>query len=86
MRRQGEEGQAVEQGAIHKAVGQVLGWNEHDEQDHEIGEEDEKPGDDRAHDAAGILDEPHCDRLLMTGWKTRSGLQGVGLPLDVPEA
>lgn len=86
MRRQRQESQAVEQRAIHKAVGQVLRRNEHDEQDDEFGKEDEKPGDDRAHDAAGIFDEPHFVRPLMTGWKTLSGLQAVGLPLDVPEA
>lgn len=85
MRRQGEEGQAVEDDAIHQAVSEVLRWNQHDEQHDELGKEDEKPGDDRTNDAAGIFDEPHVARSLMTGRKTLCGLQAAGLPLDVPE-
>lgn len=85
MRCHGEEGQAVEECAIHQAVGEVLRWNQHDEQHDEHSKEDEKPGDDRTNDAAGIFDEPHAILSLMTGRKTLCGLQATGLPLDVPE-
>lgn len=86
MRRQGEEGQAIEQGAVHQAVGEVLRWNQHEEQHDELSKEDKKPGDDRTNDAAGISDEPHVVLSLMTGRKTLCGLLATGLPLDVPEA
>lgn len=86
MRGQGEEGQAVEQGAVHQAVCEVFGWNQHDEQHNELSEEDEKPGDDRTHDTTGVFDEPHAVLTLMTGRKTLWGLKATGLPLDVPEA
>lgn len=85
MRCQGEEGQAVEEGAIHQAVGEALRRNQHDEQHDDLGKDDEKPGDDRTNDAAGISDEPHVVLSLMTGRKTLCGLQATGLPLDVPE-
>ncbi len=85
MRCQGEEGQAVEEGAIHHAVGEVLRWKQHDEQHDDFSKEDEKPGDNRTNDATGIFDEPHAVLLLMTGRKTLYGLQAIGLPLDVPE-
>lgn len=86
MRRQGEEGQAIEQGAVHQAVGEVLRWNQHEEQHDKLSKEDKKPGDDRTNDAAGISDEPHVVLSLMTGRKTLCGLLATGLPLDVPEA
>ncbi len=85
MRCQGEEGQAVEEGAIHHAVGEVLRWKQHDEQHDKLSKEDENPGDDRTNDAAGIFDEPHVVLLLMTGRKILYGLQATSLPLDVPE-
>lgn len=85
MRCQGEEGQAVEEGAIHHTVGEVLRWKQHDEQHDDLSIEDKRPGDDRTNDATGIFDEPHVVLSLMTGRKTLYRLQAIGLPLDVPE-
>ena len=83
MRGEGEEGQAVEHHAVDEAVCQVLGGQQHDEHHHELCVEHQHPGDDRAHDAAGVPDEPHGggrgggDDVLGDG-DTLLGLQVAG--------
>jgi len=59
VRGEGEEGQDVEQGPVHDAVGQVRGGQQHHEQNHEVGVQHQQPGDGGARDAAGVPDEPH---------------------------
>lgn len=54
-----EEGEPVEEHPIEEAVGYVLGGKQHDKHHHELGVEDQEPGDDAAHDAAAVADEPH---------------------------
>lgn len=87
MRGQGEEGQAVEQHPVEEAIDHVLGRQQHDEHHHELGVEDQEPGDDAAHDAAAVADEPHG--VWAGAGRGRGavlGLQVPSLPLDVPGA
>lgn len=56
---EGKEGQSVEQGPVHNAVRQILGRQQHHKQHHELCIKHQQPGDDSAHDATGIPDEPH---------------------------
>lgn len=87
MRGEGEEGQAVEDRPIEEAVDHILGGQQHDKHHHELGVEDQHPGDDAAHDAAAVANEPHG---VGAGAERRRcavlGLQVAGLPLDVPGA
>lgn len=59
VRRKGEKGQGVEQSPVHDAVCQILGGQQHDEQHHDLGIQHQQPGDDNAHDATSVPDEPH---------------------------
>lgn len=87
MRGEGEEGEAVEDDAVEEAVGHVPGGQQHDEHHHELGVEDQEPGDDAAHDAAAVADEPHG---VGAGAGRRRGAvlgpQVASVPLDVPGA
>lgn len=59
MRGEGEEGQAVEEHPVEEAVGHILRRQQHDKHHHKLSVEDQEPGDDAAHDAAAVADEPH---------------------------
>lgn len=59
MRGKGKESQTVEDRPIEKAVGHVLGRQQHDKHHHKLGVENQEPGDDAAHDATAVTDEPH---------------------------
>lgn len=84
----GEEGEGVEEQSVHQAIQQVACGHEHDKEHHELGEEHQQPGDDAAHNAAAVADEPHVAgagaRLRRRGAVLRA--QVAGLPLDVPAA
>lgn len=87
VRGQGEEGEAIEDHAVEKAVDQVLGRQQHHEHHHELGVEDQQPGDDAARDAAAVADEPHgVGAAAGRGRDAVLGLQVAGLPLDVSGA
>lgn len=87
VRGESEEGQAVEDGPIEEAVCHVLSRQQYDEQHHELGVEDQEPGDDAAHDAAAVADEPHGVRVgAGRGRRAVLGLQVASLALDVPGA
>lgn len=87
VRGEGQEGQAVEDDAVEQAVDHVLGGQQHDEHHHELGVEDQHPGDDAAHDAAAVADEPHGVGAGAGRWGGAVlGPQVAGLPLDVPGA
>lgn len=87
MRGQGEEGEAVEEHAVEEAVEHVFGRQQHHEHHHELGVDDQEPGDDAARDAAAIADEPHGVRAAAgRGRDAVLGLQVAGLPLDVSGA
>lgn len=87
MRGECEESEAVEEHAVEEAVGHVLGREQHDEHHHELGVEDQEPGDDAAHDAAAVADEPHgVGAGAGRGRGAVLGLQVASLPLDVPGA
>ena len=87
VRGEGEESEAVEDHAVEEAVEHVLGRQQHDEHHHELGVEDQKPGDDAAHDATAVADEPHgAGAGAGRGRGAVLGLQVASLPLDVPGA
>lgn len=87
VRGEGEESEAVEDDPVEEAVDHVLGRQQHDEHHHELGVEDQEPGDDAAHDAAAVTDEPHGVRAgAGRGRGAVFGLQVASLPLDVPGA
>ncbi|TNN61838.1 hypothetical protein EYF80_027955 [Liparis tanakae] len=84
---EGEEAQAVEDHPVEEAVDHALGGQQHDEHHHELGVEDQEPGDDAAHDAAAVADEPHgVGAVAERGRGAVLGPQVAGLPLDVPGA
>lgn len=87
VRRQRQEGEAAEQHAVEEAVRRAPGRQQHDEHDHELGVEDQEPGDDGAGDAAAVADEPHGPGAA-AGWGRDAvlRLQVASLPLDVPGA
>lgn len=82
---QGKKGQAVEDGAVHQAVCEVLGRKQHNKQDYELRKENKQPCDDTTDDATGIADEPHGVLPVMTGRDALHGLHAASLPLNVPE-
>ncbi len=85
MRGEGEESEAVEDHPVEEAVDHVLGRQQHDEHHHKLGVEDQEPGDDAAHDAAAVADEPHgVGAGAGRGRGAVLGPQVAGLPLDVP--
>lgn len=87
VRGEGEESEAVEDHPVKEAVDDVLGRQQHDEHHHELGIKDQEPGDDAAHDAAAVTDEPHGVRAgAGRGRGAVFGLQVASLPLDVPGA
>lgn len=87
VRGEGEESESVEDHPVEKAVENVLGRQQHDEHHHKLGVEDQEPGDDAAHDAAAVADEPHGVRAgAGRGRGAVLGPQVAGLPLDVPGA
>lgn len=87
VRGEGKESEAVEDHPVEEAVEHVLGRQQHDEHHHELGVEDQKPGDDAAHDAAAVADEPHgAGAGAGRGRGAVLGLQVASLPLDVPGA
>lgn len=87
MRGEREEREAVEDHAVAEGVDHVLAGQQHDEHHHELGVEDQEPGDDAAHDAAAVADEPHgAGGVARRGRGAVLGPQVVGLPLDVPGA
>jgi len=84
---EGEEPQAVEDHPVEEAVDHALGGQQHDEHHHELGVEDQEPGDDAAHDAAAVADEPHgVGAVAERGRGAVLGSQIASLPLDVPGA
>lgn len=83
VRGQGEKGEAVENCPVHDAVGQILGRQQHDEEHHKLSVEDQKPGDDPTHNAAGIPDEPHGIGSVLGRRDTALWLQVAPLPLHV---
>lgn len=84
---EGEEPQAVEDHPVEEAVDHALGGQQHDEHHHELGVEDQEPGDDAAHDAAAVADEPHgVGAVAERGRGAVLGSQVASLPLDVPGA
>lgn len=87
VRGQRQEGEAAEQQAVEEAVRGAPGRQQHDEHDHELGVEDQEPGDDGAGDAAAVADEPHAP-CAAAGWRGDAvlGLQVASLPLDVSGA
>lgn len=87
MRGEGEEGEAVEDHPIEEAVENTLSRQKYNEHHDKLGVEDQEPGDDAAHDATAVTDEPHGVRAC--AWWGRGavfGLQVASLPLDVPGA
>ena len=87
MRGEGEEGEAAEEHPVEEAVDVVLGGQQHHEPHHELGVEDQEPGDDAAHDAAAVADEPHgVGAVAERGRGTVLGPQVASLALDVPGA
>lgn len=87
MRGEGEEREAIEDHPVEEAVDHVLGRQQHDEHHHELGVEDQEPGDDAAHDATAVADEPHgAGAVAGRGRGAVLGLQVASLPLDVPGA
>lgn len=87
MGGEGEESEAVEDHPIEEAVGHVLGRQQHDKHHHKLGVEDQEPGDDAAHDAAAVADEPHgVGAGAGRGRGAVLGLQVASLALDVPGA
>lgn len=87
VRGEGEEGKAVEEHPVEEAVRHVLGRQQHDEHHHKLGVEDQEPGDDAAHDAAAVADEPHgVGAGARRGRGAVLGLQVASLALDVPGA
>lgn len=59
MRGEGEDPEGVEDQPVEEAVDHALGRHQHDEHHHKLGVKDQEPGDDAAHDAAAVADEPH---------------------------
>lgn len=87
MGGEGEERQAVEDHPVDEAVGHILGRQQHDEHHHELGVEDQGPGDDAAHDAAAVADEPHgVGAAAGLGRGAVLGLQVASLPFNVSGA
>lgn len=87
VRGEGEESEPVEDHPVKEAVRDVLGRQQHDEHHHELGVEDQEPGDDAAHDAAAVADEPHgVGAVAGRGRGAVLRLQVASLPLDVPGA
>lgn len=87
MRGEGEERQSVEDEPVKKAVHDAFGRQQHDKHHHELGIEDQEPGDGAAHDAAAVADEPHGVGAAVRWWGGAVlGLQVAGLPLNVPGA
>lgn len=87
MRGECEEREASEDHPVEEAVDHILGRQQHDGQHHELGVEDQEPGDDAAHDATAVADEPHgVGAGAGRGWGAVLGLQVASLPLDVPGA
>jgi len=87
VRGEGKDGEAVEEHPVKEAVGYVLDRQQHDEHHNKLGVEDQEPGDDPAHDAAAVADEPHgVGAAAGRGRGAVLGLQVASLPLDVPGA
>jgi len=57
---QRQQRQAVEGHAVDHGVPEAPGGQQHDEGHHEVGEEDERPGDEGARHAAAVRDEPEA--------------------------
>lgn len=61
---QRQHGQAVEDHPVDHGEPEAPGGKQHDEGDHEVGEEDQEPGDEGADHAAAVLDEPELPGLV----------------------
>lgn len=85
MRCQSQKGKAVKDCTVHQAVGQVLGWNQHDKQHDKVRKENKQPCDNATDNATGVPNKPHGALSVMTGKNTLHWLQAARLLLDVPE-
>lgn len=87
MRGEGEDPEGVEDQPVEEAVDHALCRQQHDEHHHKLGVKDQEPGDDAAHDAAAVADEPHgVGAVAQRGGGAVLGPQVASLPLDVPGA
>lgn len=87
MRGEGEESERVEDQPVEEAVSHVFGRQQQDEDHHKLCVENQEPGDDAAHDAAAITNEPHgVGATAGRGRGAVLGLQVASLPFDVPGA